>query len=70
MIIHLDPTPLLLPTVLKRQPPPALPLRRCQPQPHQMPPRPWRRVVFISCPRVEDVVVAEKLDVPDFENHV
>ena len=70
IIINLDPPPLLLPTIMKRQFPPPFLLRGAQPQPHEMPPRCRRRVVLVRRPRVQDVVVGQELDVADVEDHV
>lgn len=78
IVIHLNPTSLLLCAVVEGQLPTPLVLRHTQPEPHQMPPhsRPTlivdttRRVVRICSPRVKDMRVAEELNVPWIQDHV
>lgn len=70
MIVDLNASPLLLPTIMKRQLPAALILGRAQPQTHEMPPRRWRRVVLVRRARVQDVVVRQELDISNIEDHM
>ena len=71
-VINLDPTPLPLSTVGVRKHPAALVLGRAQPQPHQMAMlhATLGRVIAICSPRVEDMPVAQKLDIAHLQHHV
>ena len=57
---------------MERQSPPSLSHRRTQPQAHQVPPRhaTVRPIIPIRCPGVQDVCIAQELNVPNLENHV
>jgi hypothetical protein len=69
-VINLNPSPLLLPTIMEWQLPTTLVLRRAQPQSHQMPARCGWREVLVRSPRMQHVVIRQELDVANVENHV
>jgi hypothetical protein len=70
LIIQLNPTPLLMRRISKRQLPAPFSLRRRQPQPHKMSARRWRRMIRVRRPTMQHVRVCEELDIADFENHM
>lgn len=71
-IINLHTPPLHLRGIPKRQPPPPLPLRRTQPQPHQMPPGhpTLRPKIAIRCPRMQRMAIRHKLNIPHLKHHM
>lgn len=70
IIIDLNSSPLLLVAIMEWQLPPTFLFRRAQPEPHQVPPWCWRRVVLVRSPSMQYVVVRQKLYVTDIEDHV
>ena len=78
LIIDLDPATLLVVAVVKRRLPSAFAFWDREPQPHQMPPHPRpallihaaRRMILIRRPRVEDMRIAQQLDVARVEDHM
>lgn len=69
-IVDLNTTPLLFLAVMEWQSPATFIFWCAQPQPHQVPPRCWRRVVLVRCPSMEDMVIGKELDVAYIQNHV
>jgi len=72
IIINLDPTSLLLGRVVERKCPSPLTTRRRQPQPHQMPPRlpRTRRIILIRRPGMQDLRIAQKLNIAHLQHHM